>query len=112
MAEVLTVVRTLFDALERDGVSYCHWKSNEHLLAGLAGATDLDVLIDRRQRHAVQDILSKVGYICGVRHAPRRQGLHQESWNRVGEPFGRPAGAWFRKFLDTLEGTAEGERFR
>lgn len=36
----------LFDALNRAGIRYCHWKSNLRLGRGLSGATDLDLLID------------------------------------------------------------------
>lgn len=35
-----------FDALNRAGIRYCHWKSNLRLGRGLSGATDLDLLID------------------------------------------------------------------
>lgn len=36
----------LFDAFNRAGIRYCHWKSNLRLGRGLSGATDLDLLID------------------------------------------------------------------
>src|SRR5688500_6712020 len=36
----------LLDELVRQQIRYCHWKSNEHLAAGLAGLTDLDLLVD------------------------------------------------------------------
>jgi hypothetical protein len=35
----------LFKDWNENGIKYCHWKSNEHLLEGLQGKTDLDVLI-------------------------------------------------------------------
>ena len=44
MAEVLEAAALLFASLNEEKVRYCHWKSNEHLLEGLAGQTDLDVL--------------------------------------------------------------------
>ena len=43
LAEIGGLVRRLRDA----EVAYCHWKSNEHLAASLAGLTDLDVLVAR-----------------------------------------------------------------
>ena len=46
-AAPLRVCRLLFAALDRAGVRYCHWKSNEHLLPGLVGETDLDLLVER-----------------------------------------------------------------
>jgi thymidylate kinase/energy-coupling factor transporter ATP-binding protein EcfA2 len=36
---------SLFQKFDANGIRYCHWKSNEHLLAGLEGKTDLDVLV-------------------------------------------------------------------
>lgn len=50
---VLTVV-DLFDRLHAAGIRYCHWKSNEHLPATMAGITDIDVLVDRT---ATQDLV-------------------------------------------------------
>ena len=52
----------LFRALEEAGVVHCHFKSNEHLVAGLAGRTDLDVLVDRRHARTAQTVLAEVGY--------------------------------------------------
>lgn len=43
-------VAGLFDALNRRGVRYCHWKSNLRLAQGLHGRTDLDLLVDEEQR--------------------------------------------------------------
>lgn len=44
----LGVVRALLDELHRMDIAYCHWKSNEHVSAGLAGETDLDLLVARK----------------------------------------------------------------
>jgi thymidylate kinase len=52
----------LFDALHEHDIRYCHWKSNEHLLAGLAGETDLDILFDRRQFGEVTILLAQCGF--------------------------------------------------
>jgi hypothetical protein len=43
----LAVLRDFFDRVHAAGIRYCHWKSNEHLGASFAGATDVDVLFDR-----------------------------------------------------------------
>jgi hypothetical protein len=58
----LVVSRALLDAFHAEGVRYCHWKSSEHVLAGLAGQTDLDILIDRSQAGLAQDILARTGF--------------------------------------------------
>jgi hypothetical protein len=58
----LAVLRTLFDQLHAENVCYCHWKSNEHLLASFTGATDVDVLFDRRAIIPLTRILGVVGF--------------------------------------------------
>ena len=52
----------LFRALDEEGVRYCHFKSNEHLAEGLAGITDLDVLLDRRHGRGAQAALLHAGF--------------------------------------------------
>ena len=59
---VLAVARDLFVALDQHGVRYCHWKSNEHVAAGLSGRTDLDILVDRRQAARALEILGRCGF--------------------------------------------------
>ena len=54
--------RTLLSAFNEAGVSYCHWKSNQHLLDGLSGATDLDILVDRDHRERAQRLLADCGF--------------------------------------------------
>ena len=58
----LGLVSVLFKRLNEADITYCHWKSNEHLGAAVAGLTDLDVLVDRRHGLALQHILSDCGF--------------------------------------------------
>lgn len=58
----LLICQHLFRALAEAEVRYCHWKSNEHLLPGLTGDTDLDVLVDRNSSHAIQRVLAELGF--------------------------------------------------
>ena len=58
----LPVVRELVDRLDGAGISYCHWKSNEHLAAAVAGQTDLDVLVSRDNPERLQEVLAAAGY--------------------------------------------------
>jgi thymidylate kinase len=58
----LTQSLRLFRSFDEAGVVYCHFKSNEHLVAGLAGLTDLDVLVERRHAAAVQAVLVAAGF--------------------------------------------------
>lgn len=43
-------------------VLYCHWKSNEHLEAGLNGKTDLDILVARKHFKDTNQILLSLGF--------------------------------------------------
>lgn len=56
----LGVVTSLFRRLHAEGVVYCHWKSNEHLDASMVGATDFDLLVDRRDALAVAEIFAQM----------------------------------------------------
>lgn len=58
----LAILRTLFDRLHAADIRYCHWKSNEHLLASFTGATDVDVLFDRRAIIPLTGILGEIGF--------------------------------------------------
>jgi thymidylate kinase len=40
---------------------FCSWKSNEHLLEGLAGRTDLDLLVAREDAAAFREVLDRHG---------------------------------------------------
>jgi len=43
-------------------LKYCHWKSNEHLSAGLTGETDLDVLASKGQQDLIKETLKEAGF--------------------------------------------------
>ena len=58
----LLVLQRLFDALDREGIRYCHWKSNQHLFEGMVGMTDLDVLFDRVGTHVLDRIFGGAGF--------------------------------------------------
>lgn len=45
--DILQNVKALLNLLHQNKVVYCHFKSNLHVVAGLIGETDLDILIDR-----------------------------------------------------------------
>jgi hypothetical protein len=57
----LKKVRQLFTAFDKGAVRYCHWKSNQHLGAALAGETDLDILVDNAQAGLCRQILQECG---------------------------------------------------
>jgi thymidylate kinase len=55
-------ILNLHRALTAGGVRYCHFKSNAHLAAGMAGETDLDVLLDSQQRQEAERCLVASGF--------------------------------------------------
>lgn len=58
---MLESINILHKALNREEISYCHWKSNEHLTEALNGDTDLDMLFLPEQRDKIDLILNKCG---------------------------------------------------
>jgi hypothetical protein len=63
MAETpLSQSLNLFRAFDEAGIVYCHFKSNEHLVEGLAGLTDLDVLVEQGRTEDIQRALVSVGF--------------------------------------------------
>jgi len=59
---MLGTVSLLFEGLNEREIGYCHWKSNWMLEQSLAGATDIDVLVERSQAGAFRAILRDLGF--------------------------------------------------
>jgi thymidylate kinase len=72
VAESTATAVRFFDDLSRSGVRYCQFKSNAHLVAGLEGVTDLDLLFDGRQVELVEEILARHGFKRFPAHPSRR----------------------------------------
>ena len=60
-AGTIPALADLLDELARQEIRYCHWKSNEHLAAGLAGLTDLDLLVDVGDAERLRAVLRGKG---------------------------------------------------
>lgn len=60
---MLKISKELFTAWNDAKLLYCHWKSNEHLLPGLDGETDLDVLLSRDDRREGESILRRLDFL-------------------------------------------------
>lgn len=58
---MLKSIEKVIKALEESQITYCHWKSNEHLAEALDGDTDLDVLFDPAQRVQLEKVLDECG---------------------------------------------------
>lgn len=60
---MLNKSRELFETWNNNSVSYCHWKSNEHLKDGLDGGTDLDVLLAHSDKKKGCTLLKEIGFV-------------------------------------------------
>jgi thymidylate kinase len=58
----LGLIVRLFEALNDQEISYCHWKSNWHLDRSLRGLTDLDLLVERSESLRFRELLCQHGY--------------------------------------------------
>lgn len=58
---MLQSIERMLKAFEENGIKYCHWKSNEHLVEALTGDTDLDVLFLPEQRSLLDSVLNQCG---------------------------------------------------
>lgn len=54
---MLKIYENLFERLNKEGILYCHFKSNDHLEAGLNGDTDLDIVVRSDYARALTKIL-------------------------------------------------------
>lgn len=69
---MLTISSDLFTSWNDAGLLYCHWKSNEHLLPGLDGDTDLDVLLSRNDQSKGEAILHELDFLqCKSQYGSR-----------------------------------------
>lgn len=74
----------LFAALERQGIRYCHWKSNIRIHKMLAGHDDIDLLVHPSDSHAFQRIINE----CGFKPTVSRMGVghpgvfHALAWDQ------------------------------
>ena len=58
---MLSTIKQFIETLDNRHISYCHWKSNEHLEQALDGDTDLDLLFDPAQRTELEKAFSDCG---------------------------------------------------
>ncbi len=56
---MLGISEKVFNRLMEEHVSYCHWKSNEHLEEGLNGETDLDILVSETHKKLFSGVLTE-----------------------------------------------------
>ena len=60
--EASPLLRRFIEALNQEQIAYSHWKSNLRLADSLAGADDIDLLVDRRDSKAFYALLLHHGF--------------------------------------------------
>src|SRR4030042_4284091 len=58
----IDIVRDLCHELAKNGINYCHWKSNAAIDRSASGENDLDLLISRVDEQIFTEILSRLGF--------------------------------------------------
>lgn len=59
---MLAKIRELIDGFNRNGVRYCHWKSNFVLTKTIAGETDIDLLVERSDALSFRRLMAELGF--------------------------------------------------
>ncbi|MET0636782.1 MAG: hypothetical protein ABWZ25_12200 [Chitinophagaceae bacterium] len=59
----LVLIKNLLEQLHNACISYCHWKSNEHLDASVTGDTDLDILFNIEQKKELLTLFAELGFV-------------------------------------------------
>jgi hypothetical protein len=85
---ILPLIHLVLSDFEREGVSYCYWKSSRRVQATLTGEADLDLLMGRDDRHRAERLLLERG--CKLFPAmPSRDHPAISSFLGYDEPSGR-----------------------
>ena len=85
---MLEISKQLFKSWNNLQVSYCHWKSNEHLVPGLDGDTDLDVLLSDFDKTKGEAVLRSMEFIqCKSQFGSRYPGV--DDWIGYDKSSGR-----------------------
>jgi thymidylate kinase len=59
VAKSMTKIQTFIEELNRNGIRYCHWKSNHSLSESLAGQSDVDLLVHREDASLFRSLLTQ-----------------------------------------------------
>jgi hypothetical protein len=68
---VLAVYQRLVDQFTRERVAWCYWKSSRRVAEGLAGQSDLDILVATESWHAARRVLLACGFRMFIAVASR-----------------------------------------
>ncbi len=80
----LELIGELAERLDKAGVSYCHWKSNQAIERSLSGENDLDLLIASQSVASFRAVAAEMGLVpARSLHNPRIDGIEDLfGWDR------------------------------
>lgn len=81
-SQIPKTILDFFQLCTEQNITYCHWKSNEHLLKGLMGKTDLDVLAEAEDKSALEKVLAQCNFKRVISH-PWNTYNNVEDWMGV-----------------------------
>lgn len=55
-------ISELMETLQREGIAFCHWKSNAHLATALAAGGELDLLVARHEAQRFEAVLATLNF--------------------------------------------------
>jgi hypothetical protein len=61
-AAELPLIQKLCEALARENIAYCHWKSNNAIERSASGKNDLDLLVSRADGPRFTELLYRLGF--------------------------------------------------
>lgn len=59
---MLKTINSIFESFNENKISYCHWKSSNHLDATMNGITDIDILVDSDMAEDTESLIQQVGF--------------------------------------------------
>lgn len=85
---MIEISSKLFSKFNEANLLYCHWKSNEHLLPGLNGDTDLDILLSYEDKEHGELIMRDLDFLeCKAQYGSRYPGV--ADWIGFDSPTGK-----------------------
>lgn len=88
MKTILNKSRELFDTWNNSSLKYIHWKGNDHIIEGLNGDSDLDVLLSSEDKARGCQLLKELGFVKFVSQYGSRY-PKVEDWLGFDEETGR-----------------------
>ncbi|WP_186756782.1 nucleoside/nucleotide kinase family protein [Echinicola salinicaeni] len=48
--------------MQQEGIRFAHWKGNQHILEGLEGQSDIEILVDPKHKQAFETVMKKLNF--------------------------------------------------